>query len=318
MQLIVSLLTIALLCIVGVWAWGRWQIAKLREKSHSEQTTTIIRATRHEPLMFLSTDEKNPHSLESEHSISFVSSLDPDTELIATLTPNQAIDEASFKQTAAHRSSIGRRIIRYCWLHTPVQIQIGISLADRTGAISEAELNKFLQLVDDYADRWSADVNVEPLQTALSRACMIDAQCAALDTQIYLHLSAQHLAFSQEQLLQTLRTAGLQADTASPVQYLNDETGQELARVFIRMDRAEAFTTFVVDIPRVPSQAFERALQAAQQLAHTLDATVVDDNGKPLSDTALALVRARLTDVSHKLTQAGMAPGSERARRLFS
>ncbi|MBX7229716.1 MAG: hypothetical protein K1X48_08945 [Burkholderiaceae bacterium] len=318
MQLIVSLLAIALLCIIGTWAWGRWQIAKLRENNPHEQTTTIIRATRHEPLMFLPTDEKIPRPEGKEPSISFVPSLDPDTELIATLTPNQAIDEVLFKQTSVHRTSMGRRIIRYCWLHNPVQIQMGISLADRTGAISEAELNKFLQLVDDYADRWSADVNVEPVQVALTRACVIDAQCAALDTQIYLHLAASHLSFSQEQLLQVLGTAGLEIETASPVHYLKDNAGQELARVFIRMDRPEAFITFVVDIPRVSSQAFERALQAAQQLAYTLGATVVDDNGKPLSDTALALVRARLTDVSRKLTQAGMAPGSERACRLFS
>ena len=99
---------------------------------------------------------------------------------------------------------------------------------------------------------------------------------------------------------------------------LNDATGNELARVFTRSDRPEAFASFVVDVPRVPQQAFERTLQVAQQLAKALNATVVDDNGKPLSDTALSLVRARLTDVSRKLAQAGMAPGSERVYRLFS
>lgn len=319
MQLIFSLLVMATLCIVGIWIWGRWQVAKLRNDSAEANVSTVMRTTRNEPLMFLSANEISAGNKDQTPNISFASSLDPDSELIATLTLNHAIDESFIKKIAASRAILGRRFIRYCLLDTtPSQMQIGLTLADRSGAVCENELNQFLRLVDECADAWSADVEVESIQAAITRACIVDAQCAALDTQIYLHLACTEQCPSQEQLLQALRTAGLQVETTALTHCLNDATGNELARVFTRSDRPEAFASFVVDVPRVPQQAFERTLQVAQQLAKALNATVVDDNGKPLSDTALSLVRARLTDVSRKLAQAGMAPGSERAYRLFS
>ena len=56
----------------------------------------------------------------------------------------------------------------------------------------------------------------------------------------------------------------------------------------------------------------------AHQLAAVLGGSLVDDNGKPLDEHAIAAIAAQLDAVSTRLAAQGVAPGSPAALRLFS
>jgi hypothetical protein len=53
-------------------------------------------------------------------------------------------------------------------------------------------------------------------------------------------------------------------------------------------------------------------------LAEGLGGSLVDDNRVPLSDNAVRAIQQQLKSIHAKMAERGMAPGSERALRLFS
>jgi hypothetical protein len=56
---------------------------------------------------------------------------------------------------------------------------------------------------------------------------------------------------------------------------------------------------------------------AAKRMAHTLDATLVDDNRRPLDDAALARTRDEVLAAVAALRGVNIEPGGARAMALF-
>jgi len=95
---------------------------------------------------------------------------------------------------------------------------------------------------------------------------------------------------------------------SKPFQHLSLETS------------STAGLTLLLDVPRVedPGSQFDRMMQVARLLARELQLNVVDDHRVALSDSGLALIRARINEVELKMSAKGITPGSTQARRLFS
>ena len=76
----------------------------------------------------------------------------------------------------------------------------------------------------------------------------------------------------------------------------------------------------VLDVPRVadPPRAFDQLKLAAKRMAQTLGGDLVDDNQRPLTDNALAAIRAQVVSASELLARAQIEPGSPRAHKLFA
>ena len=53
-------------------------------------------------------------------------------------------------------------------------------------------------------------------------------------------------------------------------------------------------------------------------MAQTLGGELVDDNQRPLTDAALAAIRAQVVEASELLVRAQIEPGSPRAHKLFA
>jgi ZipA, C-terminal FtsZ-binding domain len=56
----------------------------------------------------------------------------------------------------------------------------------------------------------------------------------------------------------------------------------------------------------------------AKRLAITLDAELVDDKTRPLTDAGLGTIRAQLQTVQATMRAKGIEPGGARALRLFT
>jgi FtsZ-interacting cell division protein ZipA len=74
----------------------------------------------------------------------------------------------------------------------------------------------------------------------------------------------------------------------------------------------------VLDVPRVPREAFPAMRTLLNALCSSLQASVVDEQGRRLDDAALDLVADQLRTIQGRLEQNGIIPGGPLALRLFS
>jgi len=76
---------------------------------------------------------------------------------------------------------------------------------------------------------------------------------------------------------------------------------------------------FVLDVPRVvePVRVYDQMKAAAKRIAQSLDATLVDDNRRPLDDAALNAIREQVRSTAAALREVRIEPGSPRALALF-
>jgi cytoskeletal protein RodZ len=333
MSLLIGLLILAALVVGGVWAWGQWQARKIAADYPGAQSDAVpassVLRTRAEPM--LSPDPtQSPQSttvLQIEPALSlptprsaaasFTDSLDAQTEMLAVLTADTPMTQAKVHEAVARFASVGRRSVRAAWHpESPNTLHVGLTLADRTGAVTEAEINHFTHRVDEIADALAASIDIESTEAAIARARLLDAQCAALDTQVQLHVTAAGKTAAD--FISAAEQHGFTVQASSNTGSLNNANHETLATLSLKQDGEECVATVMVDVPRAPADAFAKATTAARALATALNGKVIDDNGRELSDSAMALVLAKLTDVTRKLAQAGMEPGGERAMRLFS
>jgi FtsZ-interacting cell division protein ZipA len=77
---------------------------------------------------------------------------------------------------------------------------------------------------------------------------------------------------------------------------------------------------FQLDIPRVHNciEVFNHMVLMARQMENSLNASLVDDNQRPLGETQIEKIRQQLKVIHAKMVTRGVVPGSYSALRLFS
>ena len=210
------------------------------------------------------------------------------------------------------------------------RFRVALQLVDRSGAISEAKLADFRDLVLGVAKHIKADATVPDIHETYRHAAELDAFCADVDQMVGVNLvpPAGRLLLGGR-IAQAAALVGmtLEADGAF---HLLDAQGHSLFSLInqdskpfqhLSLDTSStAGLTLLLDVPRVedPGSQFDRMMQVARLLAKELQLSVVDDHRVVLSDGGLALIRARINEVELKMSAKGIDPGSTQARRLFS
>jgi FtsZ-interacting cell division protein ZipA len=210
------------------------------------------------------------------------------------------------------------------------RFRIALQLVDRSGAISEAKLADFRDLVLGVARHIKADATVPDIHETYRHAAELDAFCADVDQMVGVNLvppNGRLLLGARIAQAAALLGMTLEADGAF---HLLDEQGHSLFSLINQDSKpfqhltletsSTAGLTLLLDVPRVedPGSQFDRMMQVARLLAKELQLSVVDDHRVVLSDSGLALIRARINEVELKMSANGINPGSTQARRLFS
>ncbi|KXS31149.1 MAG: Cell division protein ZipA [Candidatus Gallionella acididurans] len=210
------------------------------------------------------------------------------------------------------------------------RFRIALQLADRSGAISEAKLADFRDLVLGVARLIKADTTVPDIRETYHHAVELDAFCAEVDQMVGVNLVPPgERALAGGKVAQAVALLGmtLEADGAF---HLPDAQGHSLfslinqdSQPFQHLTLQTVHTpgiTLLLDVPRVenPVSLFDRMMEAARILSAELQVNLVDDHRVALSDTGLALIRTRITEVEKKMHARGIEPGGRQARRLFS
>ena len=211
------------------------------------------------------------------------------------------------------------------------QFQAGVQLANRSGALNEIEYSEFVQRVQDFAEATSAMADVPDMLEVMARARELDAFASQHDAQLAVHLRARGSAWSVGYIQQHARRHGFvpgavpgrlvfpaSEENAPPVLTLTFDPQAALAE---QPDLAAVRdVTLSFDVPQTDAGAepFVAWRATAQALAVGMDAEVVDDNGRPLSDEGFVVIGAELGKLYDALAERDLAAGTAAARRLFS
>jgi hypothetical protein len=210
------------------------------------------------------------------------------------------------------------------------ELQAGVQLANRSGALNEIEYSEFVQKVQGFADALGAVPDFPDMLDVRARAKELDAFAGAHDAHLAIHLQANAAAWSVGYLRQCAERHGFVAGTmpgrmvlpgseegAPPVLVLSfdaqaalSEDPQQAAvrRLTLSLDVAQ--TTEAAD----PFGAWQAAIRA---LATEMDATAIDDDERPITLQHYTTIASELKTLYSALESRDMAAGSAVARRLF-
>ncbi|MDR3429047.1 MAG: cell division protein ZipA C-terminal FtsZ-binding domain-containing protein [Silvimonas sp.] len=203
------------------------------------------------------------------------------------------------------------------------ELRIGLQLVDRQGALTQEQLNGFCMAVQQFADEHDASVTFPQRSAKLAAAANLDEFCASVDVLIGLNVMASGNPLPMEKVRVLAEHAGLIKAPDGTFQY-RSETGKALFSLTNHDQTPFGMTsegiTLLFDVPRAAGglSVFEYVCQFALHLCSQLGATLVDDNGKPLTTASLTSIHQQLAQIYARMDERGIEPGSATALRLFA
>jgi hypothetical protein len=252
-----------------------------------------------------------------------------------TLSPNQ------YQPMVAHTEKLGKGVrweglVGGLWqgilrdTHENFrELRAGIQLADRQGAIDQATLAGFNDLIVKFSASVNAVSQREDVSVAARRAQAIDAFCADTDIEIAVNVIGKNGGtFAVTKLRGLAESKGMLAiDSGEYV--MRDDRGH-LLYTLRNFDPAEppgikrstgyiAGITFALDVPRTPNaqRVFEQMFNLANQFSDVMQGEVVDDNRRALTANGRKVIADTIVHISTEMEAKGIEPGSATALRLY-
>jgi hypothetical protein len=209
--------------------------------------------------------------------------------------------------------------------------QVGVQLANRTGALNEIEYSEFVVKAQAFADAVNGSPEFPEMLDEVARARELDQFASAHDAQLGFVLRALHAAWSPGYVQQNAARLGFVAGIIPgrmvlptgevglpPILGLAFDTQAALAD-----DPAQSAIrelSLSLDVPQVDraEEPFRRMREAAATLAREMDGVVTDSDGQLLRDETMDVIGSDLEQLYDTLDARDLAAGSPLARRLFS
>ncbi|MCC6531929.1 MAG: hypothetical protein IT531_05215 [Burkholderiales bacterium] len=210
------------------------------------------------------------------------------------------------------------------------RLQASLQLADRTGPANRVQLSSMRDLVHQFAEQAGASCECPEIDQAAQTAAEIDRFCARVDVSIGCTVMPQGGAgLPGTKVRGLLESAGfmlessgrfvLRAEDGTVLMAAEHSGGEALSAERLRAAPVPGLT-LTMDVPRVPGGArvFDRMIELGRQLAHALDASMVDDNRAELTEAGVKVIRQQLRSVHGAMEAEGIPAGGALAARLFS
>lgn len=211
------------------------------------------------------------------------------------------------------------------------ELQAGVQLANRSGALNEIEYSEFVQKLQAFAEGVGAMPDFPDMLQVVARARELDALAGPLDAQLAVRLVARSVAWSLGYVLQCAGRHGLLigAVPGRLVLPAKDEGAPPLlvlefdARAALADDPQAAALREVIlslDVPQTAAELepFPSWHKTAHALAEDMDADLLDDAGRPITLQAFDGIGKDLDTLYQTLESHELAAGSAAARRLFA
>ncbi|HBV21728.1 MAG TPA: cell division protein ZipA C-terminal FtsZ-binding domain-containing protein [Nitrosomonas sp.] len=203
-------------------------------------------------------------------------------------------------------------------------------LADRSGPVSEIDLSKFRDTVQDFATQINAVAECPDIVPAHEQAIQLDKFCADVDVMIGINIiSKDEGAFIGTKIRALAEASGFKLEPDGLFKY-RDENNRVLftltnyeSEAFIP-DNMKALTThgitFLLDVPQVSNgeKVFDQMTHLAKIFSNTLGGIMVDDNRVPLSENGLSRSKQQLINIQNSMKENNIIAGSSNALKLFN
>ena len=209
--------------------------------------------------------------------------------------------------------------------------QSGMQLANRTGPLNEIEFSEFVTKTQNFADAINGAPEFPDMLEAVARARELDNFASAHDAQLSFTLKATKAAWSPGYVHQNAARLGFIAGVLpgrmvvpAPVHGLPAILGLTFdSQAAMSEDPTQSAIyelALSLDVPQVDhkEEPYARMIQTAYELARVMDGAISDDNGQPLSETAIGAIARDLLALYDTLDARDLSAGSPQARRLFS
>jgi hypothetical protein len=211
------------------------------------------------------------------------------------------------------------------------ELQAGVQMANRSGALNEIEYSEFVQKVQALAEAIGALPEIPDMLDAVARARELDGFASAHDAQLAITLRANSVAWSVGYIQQCAARHGFvpgavagrlvlpaQEEGAPPLLTLVFDAQAALAEDPHIAAVREA--TLWLDVPQSPESAepFPAWHQCIRALSDDMDATPIDDQGAPVTLHAFQSIGQELQRLYKALESRDLGAGSAAARRVFS
>ena len=204
------------------------------------------------------------------------------------------------------------------------ELRIGLQLADRSGPINSTLVEQFKKAVERIGDELTAVAEIPSAREAVARAVNLDRLGAEVDIQLAVHLAPRHDSFAPDVVRDIALEKGFRLTSDGVLGY-HDAAGDRL--FLLQMPDARApdglpapTACCILEVPCVArgEVAFDRMMAVAQELAEALEALLVDEQRRPITDRFVAPVRQQIAQLQSRMAQQGVVAGSPLALRLFS
>ena len=192
-----------------------------------------------------------------------------------------------------------------------------MQLASRRGPVSPDSLHEWMRSLESLAQMLSAGLSVESEASLIDRAANLDAFCVRVDALISLNLKPrQDMAGTLEKLSASVSEWTLIGEFPNYARL--SAAGQ--IDFQLQVDLNASLISLVMDFPHVqrPDAIVVEMLDLARTLSTMLDAEIVDDAGRAMSEEGMALLVNQVIRLNAMLQAQGIEPGSALAIRLFS
>lgn len=204
-----------------------------------------------------------------------------------------------------------------------------LQLADRRGAVSDADLTAFLDGVREMVVQCAGVARLPDFDEVLMGARRLDDFCASVDLQLGVNIVAVGEPFPGTKLRGLLEAAGLTLfddgcfhalDEGGKTRFVVCNAGPERFLPDSMKSLATQGVTLSLDVPRVASgpAVFDAMIAVGEQLANTLGGTMVDAHGNRLTPEMLDGIRTKVAEIQDRMARQDIEAGSVRALRLFS
>lgn len=204
-----------------------------------------------------------------------------------------------------------------------------LQLADRAGPISEVNLSKFRDLVQEFAAQVHAAAECPDIVSTHERAVMLDKFCADVDVMIGINIiSKDDGAFVGTKIRALAEASGFKLESDGLFKY-RDDNNQILFTLsnyesspFLPENMKSLTThgvTFLLDVPRVAhgERVFDQMTHLAKIFSNTLGGIMVDDNRVPLSNSGIQRSKQQLIEIQAAMKKNHINAGGPSALRLF-
>jgi hypothetical protein len=211
------------------------------------------------------------------------------------------------------------------------ELQAGVQLANRTGALNEIEYSEFIQKIQAFAENTKAMADFPDMLDVVARGRELDTFASDFDAQLAVHLRAKTVPWSVGYVQQHGTQHGFVAslvhgrltlpsphEGAPPLLTLCFDPQAALAEDPNQTSLKTVTLNF--DVPQTPASQNPFALwqASAVALAKDMDADIVDDQGHPIAQSSFTAIGTELEQLYTALQARDLGAGSASARRLFA